>query len=52
MSDPTTTPEPSFSDLGLPAPLLKALDDVGYETPTPIQACNLALGLLGFRVIP
>jgi ATP-dependent RNA helicase DeaD len=28
----------SFRDLKLPAPLLAALDDVGYETPTPIQA--------------
>nr|VFK52189.1 MAG: ATP-dependent RNA helicase DeaD [Candidatus Kentron sp. TUN]VFK52684.1 MAG: ATP-dependent RNA helicase DeaD [Candidatus Kentron sp. TUN]VFK53237.1 MAG: ATP-dependent RNA helicase DeaD [Candidatus Kentron sp. TUN] len=28
----------SFHDLNLPAPLLSALDEVGYETPTPIQA--------------
>jgi ATP-dependent RNA helicase DeaD len=28
----------SFKDLDLPAPLLKGLDEVGYETPTPIQA--------------
>ena len=28
----------SFRDLNLPAPLLQALDEVGYETPTPIQA--------------
>ena len=28
----------SFSDLKLSAPLLKALEDVGYETPSPIQA--------------
>jgi ATP-dependent RNA helicase DeaD len=28
----------SFSDLQLAAPLLKALEEVGYETPTPIQA--------------
>ncbi len=28
----------SFRDLKLPAPLLAALDDVGYETPSPIQA--------------
>ncbi len=27
-----------FSDLGLAKPLLKALADEGYETPTPIQA--------------
>nr|VFK27823.1 MAG: ATP-dependent RNA helicase DeaD [Candidatus Kentron sp. LPFa] len=34
----TNTPLPSFRDLNLPAPLLTALDEVGYETPTPIQA--------------
>ncbi len=28
----------TFSDLGLPAPILKALAAEGYETPTPIQA--------------
>ncbi|MBY0332048.1 MAG: DEAD/DEAH box helicase, partial [Acetobacteraceae bacterium] len=27
-----------FSDLGLAAPLLRALSDAGYTTPTPIQA--------------
>jgi len=27
-----------FESLNLPAPLLRALSDVGYETPTPIQA--------------
>jgi ATP-dependent RNA helicase DeaD len=28
----------SFRDLKLPAPLLSVLDEVGYETPSPIQA--------------
>ena len=28
----------NFNDLGLAAPLLRALDDAGYTTPTPIQA--------------
>ena len=32
------SPLPSFRDLALIEPLLKALDDVGYETPSPIQA--------------
>ena len=31
-------PVPGFRDLNLPAPLLTALDEVGYETPSPIQA--------------
>ncbi len=30
-----------FSDLGLPEPLLAALRDVGYETPSPIQAATI-----------
>ena len=29
---------PSFRDLKLPVPLLSVLDEVGYESPTPIQA--------------
>ena len=28
----------TFKDLGLEPKILKALDDLGYETPTPIQA--------------
>ncbi|MES0372174.1 MAG: DEAD/DEAH box helicase [Mariprofundaceae bacterium] len=32
------SPQPAFSELNLIPPVLKALDDVGYETPTPIQA--------------
>ena len=37
MTDPIP-PVPTFHDLNLPAPLLAALDEVGYETPSPIQA--------------
>ena len=37
MSD-TPSPAASFRDLLLPAPLLSALEEVGYETPSPIQA--------------
>ena len=37
MSD-ADSPVASFRDLKLPAPLLSVLDEVGYETPTPIQA--------------
>jgi ATP-dependent RNA helicase DeaD len=36
MSDSTEIS--SFKDLQIAEPLLKALDEVGYETPTPIQA--------------
>jgi ATP-dependent RNA helicase DeaD len=37
MTDASPTPV-SFAGLGLPAALLAALDKVGYETPSPIQA--------------
>ncbi len=30
--------EPGFGEMGLIKPVLKALDDLGYETPTAIQA--------------
>lgn len=33
-----STPVQSFQDLALIDPILQALNDVGYETPTPIQA--------------
>ena len=29
---------PAFSELGLSAPVLEALNEIGYETPSPIQA--------------
>jgi len=48
MSD---TPIPTFSDLNLPAPILKALKDVGYEAPSPIQAATIPLLLEGRDVL-
>ncbi|MFC5461443.1 DEAD/DEAH box helicase [Massilia niabensis] len=48
MSD---TPIPSFSDLNLPAPILKALKDVGYEAPSPIQAATIPLLMEGRDVL-
>ena len=48
MSD---TPIPSFSDLNLSAPVVKALKDVGYETPSPIQAATIPLLLEGRDVL-
>lgn len=30
--------ETTFADLGLKAPILEALNDLGYEKPSPIQA--------------
>jgi ATP-dependent RNA helicase DeaD len=37
----------SFKDLNLPTPLLAALDKVGYETPSPIQAQTIPFLLEG-----
>ncbi len=38
MTIKNTNTQPAFSDLNLIQPVLKALDEVGYETPSPIQA--------------
>ncbi|MGG7606567.1 DEAD/DEAH box helicase [Massilia sp. BKSP1R2A-1] len=48
MSD---TPLPTFADLDLSAPVLKALKDVGYETPSPIQAATIPLLLTNRDVL-
>ncbi|MGO1542388.1 MAG: DEAD/DEAH box helicase [Luteimonas sp.] len=48
------TPKPSkslFSDLDLPAPLMRALADVGYESPSPIQAATIPPLLEGRDVL-
>jgi ATP-dependent RNA helicase RhlE len=37
----------SFSDLGLAAPILKALQDEGYRQPTPIQGKAIPIALAG-----
>src|SRR5690242_3588407 len=42
---------PPFRDLGLAAPLLTALDEVGYETPSPIQAATIPPMLQGRDVL-
>ena len=36
-------PFPSFSDLNLGAPLLRVLQELGYESPSPIQAATIPL---------
>ncbi len=47
----TDAPAPSFQDLMLTAPLLKALDEVGYERPSPIQAQTIPHLLNGLDVL-
>lgn len=43
--------QPTFSELNLIPSVLKVLDDVGYETPTPIQAQTIPLMLQGRDVL-
>ncbi len=38
---------PPFSELGLPAPLLAAIETLGYERPSPIQALSIPPALEG-----
>jgi len=39
--------QPGFGEMGLIKPVLKALDDLGYETPTAIQAQTIPYVLQG-----
>ncbi len=51
---PTTNepdPGPSFEDLGLDKRVLRALSDVGYESPSPIQAATIPALLEGRHVV-
>src|SRR5262249_30987403 len=41
----------SFRELGLPQPILQALDDAGYVTPTEIQAQAIPPALEGRDVL-
>jgi len=47
----TTETVSSFNELALNKSLLKALDEVGYETPSPIQAETIPLLLNGRDII-
>ena len=40
-------PETTFADLGLAPELLRALNDMGYTKPTPIQAQAIPLVISG-----
>ena len=41
MSTPENDSTPSFIELGLAAPILQAVQQAGYETPSPIQAQSI-----------
>jgi ATP-dependent RNA helicase DeaD len=51
MSGPPAEPAASFADLGLPEPVLRALETLGYETPSPIQAAAIPVLLAGQDLI-
>ena len=36
-----------FTDIGIPEDVAKAMDDMGWEEPTPIQVNSIPLGLKG-----
>ncbi|MFK0401282.1 DEAD/DEAH box helicase [Microbacterium sp. NPDC090225] len=42
---------PGFEDLGITGPVLKAIRDLGYETPSPIQAATIPTLLAGRDVV-
>jgi len=48
MTDPSLSP---FAQFGLAVPVLKALEEVGYETPSPIQAEAIPVLLDGHDLI-
>ena len=47
----TTTVDMTFKDLNLPEPILQALEKVGYEKPSPIQAESIPLILEGHDLL-
>src|SRR5690242_11146255 len=50
-SDDQQTPSTTFDDLGIDKRVLKALNDVGYESPSPIQAATIPALLEGRHVV-
>jgi len=50
-ADPAPSLPARFIDLGLPEPLLRVLSDVGYESPSPIQAATIPPLLQGRDVL-
>ena len=44
-------PESGFAELGLSDPILRAIDEMGYKSPTPIQAQAIPFVLMGRDVL-
>jgi ATP-dependent RNA helicase DeaD len=51
MSTPEQDPQQTFADLGIDERVLRALQDVGYESPSPIQAATIPPLLAGRHVV-
>jgi ATP-dependent RNA helicase DeaD len=49
--EPDAEPTTTFADLGIDPRVLKALSDVGYESPSPIQAATIPALLDGRHVV-
>lgn len=48
---PETAAVPGFEEIGITGPVLRAVRDLGYETPSPIQAATIPLLLAGRDVL-
>ena len=48
---PSSEQHASFLTMNLSRPILKALTSLGFNTPTPIQAATIPVGLLGKDVV-
>ncbi|HTZ44325.1 MAG TPA: DEAD/DEAH box helicase [Jatrophihabitans sp.] len=51
MTTPSAETPPTFADLGIAEPILAALAEVGYESPTPIQAATIPPLLQGRHLV-
>jgi ATP-dependent RNA helicase DeaD len=51
MTTSDAEPETTFAELGIDAQLLRALNDVGYESPSPIQAATIPPLMAGRHVV-
>ncbi|MEY4576851.1 MAG: hypothetical protein RL701_1554, partial [Pseudomonadota bacterium] len=46
-SEPSPPPASGFADLHLSEPVLRALDDIGYSDPTPVQSATYPVAIAG-----
>ena len=50
-SEPETTAQKRFDELGLSEPMLETLESIGYEVPSPVQAGVIPVALTGRDVL-